>query len=106
VKEKAGLADPLEVLERGEIFSAQHRFTIMFLLYLHKKAGFTELQRLLELTPGNLDHHLRRLAEAGYVKTRHVLDWRPLKVVEITSLGAREFRDYAAGMRELLKLIE
>jgi DNA-binding MarR family transcriptional regulator len=106
VRETAELSDPLEVLERGEIFSAQHRFTIMFLLYLHEKAGFTELQRLLGVTPGNLDHHLRKLAEVGYVKTRHVLDWRPLKVVEITSLGAKEFRDYAVGMRELLNLIE
>jgi DNA-binding MarR family transcriptional regulator len=106
VRETAELSDPLKVLERGEIFSAQHRFTIMFLLYLHEKAGFTELQRLLGVTPGNLDHHLRKLAEVGYVKTRHVLDWRPLKVVEITSLGAREFRDYAVGMRELLNLIE
>jgi len=78
----------------------------MFLLYLHRRAGFTELQRLLGLSPGNLDHHLRRLSEAGYVKTRYVLDWRPLKVVEITSLGAIVFSEYAAGMRELLKLIE
>ena len=106
MRERAGLSDPLDVIERGEIFSAQHRFTILFLLYLHRKAGFTELQMLLGVTPGNLDHHLRKLAEAGYVKTRHVLDWRPLKVVEITPLGAREFRDYAVGMRELLKLIE
>ena len=106
MRESAELSDPLEVLERGEIFSAQHRFTIMFLLYLHEKAGFTELQRLLGVTPGNLDHHLRKLAEVGYVKTRHVLDWRPLKVVESTSLGAKEFRDYAVGMRELLNLIE
>jgi len=78
----------------------------MFLLNLHRRAGFTELQRLLGLSPGNLDHHLRRLSEAGYVKTRYVLDLRPLKVVEITSLGAEVFREYAAGMRELLKLIE
>jgi DNA-binding MarR family transcriptional regulator len=100
------LADPLDTLKQGEIFSAQHRFTIMFLLYLHRSAGFTELQRLLGVSPGNLDHHLRRLSEAGYVKTRHVLDWRPLKVVEITGLGARMFREYASEMRELLKLIE
>ena len=100
------MADPREVLERGELFSAQHRFTIMFLLYLHRKAGFTERQTLLEVTPGNLDHHLRKLTEAGYVKTSHVLDWRPLKMVEITSRGAEEFRDYAAGMRELLEYIK
>ena len=100
------MADPLDVLERGEIFTAQHRFTIMFLLYLHRKVGFTELQRLLDLTPGNLDHHLRKLAEVGYVKMSHILDWRPLKMVEITSLGAEEFRTYAIGMKELLKYIE
>ena len=100
------MADPLDALRQGEIFSAQHRFTIMFLLYLHGSAGFTELQRLLGLSPGNLDHHLRTLSEAGYVRTRHVLDWRPLKVVEITAPGAKAFREYAAGMRDLLKLIE
>jgi len=78
----------------------------MFLLYIHRKAGFTELQKLLNVTPGNLDHHIRKLAEAGYVKTSHILDWRPLKMVEITQMGAKEFRDYAKGMRELLNQIE
>lgn len=100
------MADPLDVLEQGDIFSAQHRFTIMFLLYLHRKVGFTELQRLLGASPGNLDHHLRRLSEAGYVKTSHVLDWRPLKMVEITALGAEKLREYAATMREILRQIE
>ncbi len=97
--------DPLDFIERGDIFSAQHRFTIMFLLYLHRKAGFTELQRLLGVSPGNLDHHLKKLSEAGYVKTSFVIDWRPLKVIEITSLGAKTFREYAAKMRELLRQI-
>jgi len=100
------LADPLDTLKQGDIFSAQHRFTIMFILYLHRRAGFTELQRLLGLSPGNLDHHLKKLSEAGYVKTSYVLDWKPLKMVEITSLGAKMFHEYAAEMRELLKLIE
>lgn len=98
-------AEPLDVLERGGIFSAQQRFTIMLLLYLHKKAGFTELQNLLGLTPGNLDHHIRRLEEVGYVKTRHVLDWRPLKVVEISKLGAHAFREYAINLRQLLEQV-
>ena len=31
--------------------------------------SFTRLQELLELTPGNLITHLRRLEEAGYVST-------------------------------------
>ena len=97
--------EPLEIFEKGGIFSAQQRFTIMLLLYLHRKAGFTEVQKLLQLTPGNLDHHVRRLEEAGYVKTHHVLDWRPLKVIEITKLGATAFREYAINLRQLLEQI-
>jgi DNA-binding MarR family transcriptional regulator len=96
----------LETLGKDTIFSAQQRFTIMFLLYLHKKAGFTELQKLLHLTPGNLDHHVRRLEEAGYVKTRHVLDWRPLKVIEISKLGSQEFRAYAVNLRKILEQVK
>ena len=96
---------PLEFPDAGGVFSAQQRFTIMLLLYLHKRAGFTELQKLLGLTPGNLDHHVRRLEKAGYVKTRHVLDWRPLKVIEITRRGATEFREYALNLRQLLEQV-
>lgn len=98
-------AEPLGAFVKGGIFSAQQRFTIMFLLYLHKKAGFTEVQKLLGLTPGNLDHHVRRLEEAGYVKTRHVLDWRPLKVIEITRLGSMAFKAYATNLRQLLEQV-
>ena len=94
-----------EIFDKGGIFSAQQRFTIMLLLYLHKRAGFTELQKLLQLTPGNFDHHIRKLEEVGYVKTRHVLDWRPLKVIEISKAGARAFKDYTVNLRKLLEQV-
>ena len=97
--------ESFEIFDKGGIFSAQQRFTIMLLLYLHKRAGFTELQKLLQLTPGNLDHHVRKLEEVGYVKTRHVLDWRPLKVIEISKTGAQAFRDYAVNLRTLLEQV-
>jgi DNA-binding MarR family transcriptional regulator len=96
---------PVEFLDAGGVFSSQQRFTIMLILYLHKKAGFTELQRLLGFTPGNLDHHVRRLEEAGYVRARHVLDWRPLKTIEITRFGAAAFREYALSLRRLLEQV-
>ena len=99
------VAEPPEVLDREGVFSAQQRFTIMLLLYLHKKVGFTELQKLLQLTPGNLYHHISKLEEVGYVKTRHVLDWRPLKVIEITKAGAKAFREYATTLRQLLEQV-
>jgi DNA-binding MarR family transcriptional regulator len=97
--------EPFKIFDKDGVFSAQQRFTIMLLLYVHKRAGFTELQKLLQLTPGNLDHHVRKLEEAGYVKTHYVLDWRPLKVIEISKAGANTFRDYAINLRKLLEQV-
>jgi len=78
----------------------------MLLLYFHQKVGFTELQKLLELTPGNLGHHIRKLEETGFVKTRWMLSWRPLKRIEITKEGAQKFREYAIRLKELLESIK
>lgn len=100
------MAEPLDILEKGDIFAAPPRLTIMLLLYLHRKAGFTEVQKLLQLTPGNLDHHIRKLKQAGYVKTRKAFSWRPLTVVEITKEGAQAFRDYAVKLRKLLEAVK
>ena len=95
-----------EILKEGEIFQALPRLTIMLLLYLHKKVGFTELRKLLQLTPGNLDHHIRKLKDAGYLITRHAISWRPLVVIEITQEGANAFREYALTLRTLLETIK
>jgi len=100
------VAEPRDLIRKDEIFSTQPRFSIMLLLYLHQKVGFTELQKLLELTPGNLDHHIRKLEEAGLVKTRWMLSWRPLKRIEITKEGAQKFREYALRLKELLENIK
>jgi len=100
------VAEPLEILEKEEIFSAPPRLTIMLMLYLHRKAGFTEIQKLLQLTPGNLDHHIRKLKQSGYVKTRKAFSWRPLTVIEITNEGANAFRDYAIKLRKLLEAVK
>ncbi|MFX1533199.1 MAG: transcriptional regulator [Promethearchaeota archaeon] len=96
------MAEAREFLEEDQLFSTPQRLTIMLLLYLHKKAGFTELRKLLQLTPGNLDHHIRKLKDAGYVKTRYVVVNRPLSVIEITREGAEAFKNYAVKLRALL----
>lgn len=97
---------PNEIPEIGGAFSAPHRLTIMLVLYLHKRVRFKDMQKLLQITPGNLDHHVRKLEQAGYVKTRHVLSWRPLVAIEITEEGAKAFRDYATRLRKLLEKVK
>ena len=100
------MSETPEVVSRGEIFSASPYLTIMLLLYLHKRVGFTELQKLLQLTPGNLDHHLRKLTQAGYIKTTKTLSWRPLTLVEPTREGMEAFRDFAVKLRKMLEAVE
>jgi DNA-binding MarR family transcriptional regulator len=100
------VAKPRDLVPKDDVFSTQPRFSIMLLLYFHQKVGFTELQKLLELTPGNLDHHIRKLEGAGFVKTCWMLSWRPLKGIEITKEGAQKFREYAIKLKELLESIK
>ncbi|MFX0016608.1 MAG: transcriptional regulator [Promethearchaeota archaeon] len=90
----------------NEIFPTSVRFPIMLILYAHKNVGFTELQKLLHLTPGNLDFHIKRLEGVNYVKTRKsILTGRPLKIVEITKQGELAFKDYINNLRHILKQI-
>jgi DNA-binding MarR family transcriptional regulator len=94
------------ILRRCNEIANQPRFSIMFLLYIHRNVGFTELQRLLELTPGNLDHHLRKLTKLGYVSIRKTISWRPLSIVEITNEGSEVFRSYIEILRKLLDTVD
>ncbi|MFX0141554.1 MAG: winged helix-turn-helix domain-containing protein, partial [Candidatus Hodarchaeota archaeon] len=57
------------ILPTDGLFTTSVRLTIMILLFNHKKINFTELQKLLNLTSGNLNHHLKKLENANYVKT-------------------------------------
>ena len=97
---------PSKIILKREIFSDHPRFTIMFLIFLNKTVGFTELQRLLRLTPGNLDHHIKKLEKAGYVKIRKKISWRPLNVVEITHKGVEAFRTYTSDLKKMLEEIK
>ena len=97
---------PSKIILKKEIFADHPRFTIMFLIFLNKTVGFTELQRLLKLTPGNLDHHIKKLEKAGYVKIRKKISWRPLNVVEITDQGVEAFRNYTSDLKQMLEKIK
>jgi DNA-binding MarR family transcriptional regulator len=65
--------------------------------------SFPHLQDMLELTPGNLITHLRKLEEAGYVtsvKTGHGI-WSKTTVA-LTHRGRAALDAYIAALRDLL----
>lgn len=66
---------------------------------------FTELQKLLELTPGNLSTHLVKLENAGYVEvTKEFVKRRPKIWVAITDAGMEAFRRHVTALEKVLGL--
>jgi DNA-binding MarR family transcriptional regulator len=65
--------------------------------------SFPRLQRMLELTPGNLITHLRKLEDAGYLLTEKS-DAGPSAgtSIALTGVGRRALDDYTATLRGIL----
>jgi len=61
--------------------------------------SFSRLQHLLDLTPGNLITHLRRLDDAGYVSSDKA---KGATSVHLTHAGRAAFERYSATLRKLL----
>ena len=65
--------------------------------------SFPRLQRMLDLTPGNLITHLRKLEDAGYVVTEKT-DGGPSAgtSIALTRAGRRALDAYTATLRGIL----
>jgi DNA-binding transcriptional ArsR family regulator len=65
--------------------------------------SFTRLQDMLELTPGNLIIHLRKLEEAGYLSSDKTGNGSASKTtVALTSQGRKALDAYTQALRDLL----
>jgi len=65
--------------------------------------SFTRLQDILDLTPGNLITHLRRLEDAGYVSSEKTGNGTAGKTtVALTGEGRKALDDYTQALRGLL----
>lgn len=68
------------------------------------EATFAELKRTLGTTDGNLDAHLGKLLEAGYLQSRRETPaaGRPQTVFWLTPTGRTAFAHYVASLSSLL----
>jgi DNA-binding MarR family transcriptional regulator len=65
--------------------------------------SFTRLQDMIELTPGNLITHLRKLEDAGYLATEKTGSGPASRTsVALTSRGRAALDAYTAALRGLL----
>jgi len=91
---------------KGNPLNNPIRLGIMVFLLSKERATFKTLQDILELTPGNLDSHLKALEREGYVVLRKAITDRPRTIVVITEKGARETREYLKMLREIIEYME
>lgn len=65
--------------------------------------SFPRLQEILDMTPGNLSTHLRKLEDADYVLVSKTHEGRtPVTYIALTKTGRRAFEDYMDSLRALL----
>jgi DNA-binding MarR family transcriptional regulator len=87
--------------------SSPVRLGIMILLRIKRRMVFSEIQKMLKLTPGNLDSHLKHLEKSGYVRIRKVLSLRgPRTVVEMTPAGEEALSRHILRMKLALSCEE
>jgi len=90
---------------RNHVLAAPARLAIMLLLVARGGLDFATLQKALEMTPGNLWSHLRRLEEQGFIKQRYrFTPLGPRLVIEPTNKGVRETISYLNELREATTL--
>jgi DNA-binding MarR family transcriptional regulator len=79
------------------------RLSILVYLFFTQSARFTELQKTLKLTSGNLSSHLRKLEEKGLIRiSKRFVELKPTTIVSITQEGSEKVRGQLLRMRELV----
>lgn len=85
-----------------ETIHGRLRLGVMAYLSSVSPAAFTELATALEATNGNLSVHLRKLEEAGYVRTERATGkGRPVTRIFLTGEGRAAWAHYLDALRPL-----
>ena len=92
-----------DVLER--IFHEPNRLAIMSALCAADKGmAFTELKKTCGLTDGNLNRHLKVLAEGGVITiNKAFVKDKPRTTVRLSRLGLKRFSDYISALETVLQ---
>ena len=87
------------------VFHERSRLAILSALCTaDRPLPFTTLRDAAGLTDGNLNRHLKVLAEAGAVAVdKRFVDGKPLTTVALTPAGLRQFGAYLEGLSALLR---
>lgn len=95
-----------ELAKKEKVISSPTRLSIMILLYLNMKMKFTTLQKTLNLTPGNLSSHLRKLEKNELIRIKKgFVQLKPTTMIYITEKGVEELKKFLKDMKTVLEEI-
>lgn len=87
-----------------DLLLSKIRLGIVSALLANEWAAFSELQRSLDVTQGNLGAHLGKLVDAGYVdEEKTFVNRKPLTRYRLTSRGREAFVTHVNELQSLLK---
>jgi len=82
---------------------SQARLLVMTYLYVVEKMDYVYLQRVTDLSWGNLSKHLSKLEEAGYIETEKTfIDKKPNTTVWLTDEGRSAYASYKEKIQSVL----
>ncbi|MCH8906009.1 MAG: transcriptional regulator [Candidatus Heimdallarchaeota archaeon] len=83
------------------------RIAILLFLIPISTANFNEIQRALDLSPGNLSKHLKKLEGSQFITiSKHFVNAKPLTVIGITSSGYSAILSYTDILVSVLRNLE
>jgi len=86
-----------------ELLLSRIRLGIVAELLTARWIAFSELQRALDVSQGNLGAHLAKLVQAGYVdEEKHFVNRRPQTRYRLTPRGHTAFASHVAALQALL----
>ncbi len=93
-----------EASKANPLLAQPTRLSIMLILLLKESIPFTELQKVLNLTPGNLGSHVEKLEREGYIKRRKGFSFfRYITYISITEKGAVETLNFISNLKEAIE---
>jgi len=88
-----------------KIFNSVVRVKILALLYGLDYCEFGYLKEKLNLTDGNLEHHLKKLEENGFIEMKKsIVGSRVKTIIKITEKGRVAFKNYIYEILQLSKI--
>ena len=74
------------------------------LLKVHYRLPFTELQKALNVTSGNLNSHITKLSKIGLVEiSKKFVELKPRTIITITKQGKERLNNYTDTIYKFLQ---